>query len=129
MNASGLFDDILTEIHSYDEDGLWLVAEYGRPANNGDIKKHWDFTFDELREFLKQYEYGMNRSKIGLSSERLAVMDEDTNIYNIISMVNSSDIQTNDIFKNSSWGVTNDGELKMIDYGLGKDVFSTHYGG
>jgi hypothetical protein len=126
------FGDILANIFDYDDRDLWVEMELARKINKHEFKRLTNFDINDVSMYFRNWEYERRgkRGPFGMDPELKAKMDADEFLSSVKEFSQSADIEIGDFGVATSYGVVrrnNEDRLVIIDYGLTKDVYSTHY--
>ena len=129
------FGSILANTFDSDDNALWVEMELARKINKHEFKKETGLDIDYVSMYLKNWEAEQNgrRAIFGLDPELVAKINENDFITQVKEFAQSADIEVGDFGASSSYGIVKRdghrglGTLVITDYGLTKDVYSTHY--
>lgn len=126
------FGDILANIFDYDDRDLWVEMELARKINKYEFKRLTNFDINDVSMYFRNWEYESRgkRGVFGMDPELKAKMDADEFLSSVKEFSQAADIEIGDFGAATSYGVVrrnNEDRLVIIDYGLTKDVYSTHY--
>lgn len=132
----------LANIYQHDENYTWCIMERLYPININDFNK---FTGTTNEDRMVWFEYNaielghLNEELINLVKNRYKSMARDKNWVNkmtnndfstqVVSLIKSHDLETGDLIRHDSWGVTKNNPNKPIlfDYGLSHSVWTECY--
>jgi hypothetical protein len=127
-------EGVVAKVFNYDENNLWLEMELAKKINNNDFKRIIGYNFIDFTKFIYNVAVDANitrnRYKHDLPSEIADAMWEDINITSIVDYMVNYDIPPGDLMRLSSYGAIKRGgneDIVIIDYGLTKDVYASHY--
>ncbi len=126
------FGDILANIFDYDDKDLWVEMELARKVTKSEFKKLTGFDISDVSLYLANWaETSRGKRRIyGIDPELEKRMQEDQFLSSITEFSQAADIQIGDFGVVTSYGIVKrDGHdtLVITDYGLTKEVYSTHY--
>ena len=135
-------EKILARVLDYSSDFAWLISQRVTPIfSEKEFEDHIGITWNELRSILGAKEKKEldvtkvpTRSKIS-SKEEIKPMPKNTSCllgqafidYIRSFLTRYNDMLIGDIAKPGSWGITNDGCLVLLDYGITKKKFDQLY--
>lgn len=125
---------LVTQIHDFDDDYRWIIAEIVRPVYN----KRELYDMVGIKFGIK---YGMKITfrdvvRAAAEDDREYVtfdMDEPTKhkvlqfMEDLHELMIENDLEPGDIEVPEHWGKTADGRLVLLDYGLTADILQAHY--
>lgn len=126
------YDNILAQTFDSDDNSLWVEMELARKITKSEFKKLTGFDINDVSMHLKNWkeEIRGKRGYFSMDPELRERMNESDFISSITDFAESADIEVGDFVVASSYGVVKRGGqdvLVITDYGLTKDVYSTHY--
>lgn len=125
------------DVYEYEESGLWIEMELCQKAKKNDFKKIYGIPFEALCCMIRnqsnnviggaynpysQYEYIVDEV---WGSEESPVQDLFMSLQDYIGCEMLSGV--GDLCRISSWGINNEGQFILIDYGLDDDVYDNFY--
>ena len=129
------FGSVLAKVFDSDDRDLWVEMELARKINKSEFKKLTGFDIYDVGMYLRIADERNKGRKPGFSMdpELYAKIDEDEFIREVFDFSQSADIEVGDFGQVSSYGIVKRdghrglGTLVITDYGLTRDVYSTHY--
>ena len=118
--------EILAEIFSFDESGLWVEMELARKLTKSKFKQIVGVDFDRYGDWLVSG-YGKNRGYGNVSDEENDMLYDDDFTSEVMDFMLGYKTPVGDLLKLSTYGLVSDDRLVIIDYGLSGDVYSTYY--
>lgn len=123
---SHMFPEVM---NGSDEKGLWVVSEYVLPAKKADFKNvlgvPWDLT---VRAIRNMHPVNGNWKVIHDIYEKYADNEKFIEFLNGINdYISSYDVPIPDLCALMNWGLTKDGELKILDFGLDEYIWKKYY--
>lgn len=113
---------IVAKITDYDPGFNWLISETAREANALDFDEILNLDEGDGDSFVHSLEYldaDYVKRRFGQKALKLFL--------NIGSLSHENKLLYGDIMKFSSWGVTADRRLVLLDYGFTRAVYIDHY--
>ena len=124
------FDHIVTKVLDRHPDYLWIESEMAKKITPNRFKQlTGGISIQEIETWMTNYESARNGRKYAPFYLDAEVSDRIWNnefFVDIADMANQMKMPYGDFGSLSSYGEIN-GELRLIDYGLNWDVYSTHY--
>lgn len=121
MSIHAKYPDVTTKIVKTDPKGTWLLVEYAKPLNSSEFQnvtgisvKDWEYIFDLLGQKVDW-------------KEKFPQYKDNKFINKMAQLFYSSGMSTGDLGVFDHYGITASGEFKVLDYGLTREVFKTHY--
>lgn len=123
------------DVYDYDNDGLWLEMEFCRKAKKSDFKRIYGIPFEvlcygiaEMVEYRNKFN-PFNKYKPYwkqlMNSENDKVLEF---IDSFREYIGGQGLETTgDLYRISSYGVTKDNRIVLVDYGLDDDVYNNYY--
>ncbi len=123
------YDHIITKVLDRHPNHLWVESEMAKKVTRNRFKElSGGISIEDVGEWMTNYELMRNGSRTK-SSQDPEISDRIWNnefFYDVGDMANVMNIRFGDFGVLSSYGELN-GELKVVDYGISSDVYSTHY--
>lgn len=126
------FSFLLARTFHFDNNGLWVEMELAKKCNAGFFKKMVGGTINEFLRYMINFsvENEGGRPFFHVDEKVSEIFGENKFVQDLKEYTHAYDVQAGDFGKLSSFGIVKrDGQdtLVVIDYGLTKDVHSTHY--
>lgn len=132
--------ELFAETYDFDKNGLWIEMQYARVAKPSDFKRITGFDFEFIQQWIdycySSYQNRYNARYNYISPENMELFN-DSNFWDEIEYTTLSSINdylsnyqvemTGDLKKMSSWGVTNDDRLVIIDFGIDEEIYNAYY--
>ncbi len=122
---------IFAEVYETEPNGLWIEMQRARKAKKSDFKNITGHTFEEFVNYVMAYRECYTRHRGWRHYDEPNWEDyEDSEFFSDVqSFLGDTGLESvGDFVRISSWGVVNNDELVMVDYGLNDDIYETYYG-
>lgn len=123
------YDHIVTKVLDRHPDHLWIESELAKKVTRNRFKQlSGGIDIDDVGTWMRNYEFKRRGDNFNLSqsSETDSKISDNEFFYDIAQMANEMNMRYGDFGSLSSYGELN-GELRLVDYGLSDDVYTTHY--
>ena len=132
QSGFGDIDGVVAQVFEYDEDNLWLEMELARKVKKSDFKRITGFNFDDYAAAINNVgvEHSRRGRKMQIDGDLFQEMWEDEFTSEMFDYIVGYKVPTGDLMKLSTYGVVKrdwGDSIVIIDYGLDKDVLSSHY--
>ena len=130
----------VNKIHDSCSNGSWLIFDRVKTfkskkqlKNNIEKSLGLDFeSFINILEVKDKYTSGNNSEHSSFMDcyrkiEEKNEKDFNKNREDFLDMLGNTDLMCGDFTRFSSWGLDNNNQLKLVDYGLSKEVFKEYY--
>lgn len=121
-----MYGDIVNKVHDACEDGKWIIADRLAKITKKQMLDHLGVSGGQLEEVCLLINNYVNQHKHDILSFKDSINANKT-LENLIEMSMNYDLLAGDFSRTNSWGMGKDGHIKLIDNGLSKNVFNTHY--
>jgi len=123
-----MYPDLVPELKERDEndDCYWLIVKAGKKITPNRFKELTKMSFKEFGKALTDVELNYNGKRKLTDGVKQLLDDEDSILSRVSDMMMNFDITAGDLTRISSWGEV-DGKAKILDAGLTKTTFNTHY--
>jgi hypothetical protein len=132
--ANDSYISIIAKVFECDDDYLWLEMEKMNKCTLSKFKAITGFSFQDFCDSVNYYynkylrngnkRYGNIRNGIPDNYDEVS----DSELFGeMIDLISNFDISYKEFFRLSSWGITNDGRLKIVDAGLNDDIYDEFY--
>lgn len=121
---------IFAEVYETEPNGLWIEMQRARKAKKSDFKNITGHTFEEFVKYVMAYHqcYTRHRGWIHYEEPNWDEYEDNEFFSDVQSFLGNTGLESvGDFVRISSWGVVNNNELVMVDYGLNDDVYETYY--
>ena len=118
-----MYGDIIAKVLDRDEEWRWIVSEYAKPVTKTRFKHLVGVDIYIFFRYLRDELDGINSY---VSPEDKKILDENEFFGELMGLIRDFDMEIGDFGRGSSFGEL-DGRIVIIDYGLTKTVFNTHY--
>lgn len=130
-----MWDGLIALIFDYDQNNLWVEAEYARKVSPKKFLEVVGFTFENYCQAIlfhtdEQKPQSRNMMKRSQPDNYQEMWDDNEFMYSIFDIIGSYDFPVGDLCKLSSYGLVNrNGQdtIVLIDYGLTNDVYDSYY--
>ena len=121
-------ESLMAKVFECEKDSKWLEMELCRPATSKDFRDKFKIDYKNFSDIL-WYVGSEGKNKSDWAKEMLASFNEKDHwwFYELEQFIGDFGYPIGDLTRKNSWGVTKDGRLVIVDYGLSSDVYSTHY--
>ena len=131
--------DFLARVFEYEEDGEWIEMELVTKAKPSDFKKEFGISIQDMDTFQRRLtqDFSSRTMVFSFTSKvydkwHSGELEEDNEklfefLNSVQEMIGSYNYSIGDLGRISSYGVTKDGRIVIIDYGLTNEVFASHY--
>lgn len=132
QSGYGDIDGVVAQVFEHDEDNLWLEMELARKVKKSDFKRITGFDFDDYAAAINNVgvEHSRRGYKMQIDEDLFQEMWEDEFTSEMFDYIVGYKVPTGDLMKLSTYGVVKrdwGDSIVIIDYGLDKDVLSSHY--
>jgi hypothetical protein len=129
------FEEIVSKVYDCDPDDLWVISENAKKITPQQFFSITGLNIKELSNYFDyKYKYTtgykLNSYEQNFVNEYEEKNSENEYLHILIELIDSYEILSGDMGKINSYGVVNRNgkqELVLIDYGLDRDDFKTHY--
>lgn len=132
QSLDNYINSLLAKVYDYDENNLWLVAQYCKPINDQRFQQLVGVKFSDYWDIITYEDYERNpvkyrRAVTKPSKPKIQDYYENEFINDMMDYIINYEPPIGDILRISSYGETSDGSLVLIDYGLTKSVGEEFY--
>ena len=132
QSGYGDTDGVVAQVFEYDEDNLWLEMELARKVKKSDFKRITGFNFDDYAAAINNVgvEHSRRGYKMQIDGDLFQEMWEDEFTSEMFDYIVGYEVPTGDLMRLSTYGVVKrdwGDSIVIIDFGLDKDVHSSHY--
>lgn len=123
------YDHIVTNVLDRHPDHLWIESELAKKITRNRFKQlSGGVSIDDVGMWMRNYEQRRNGNSpfFGLDVDVEEAISNNEFFSDIANMANEMNMRYGDFGSLSSYGEFN-GELRLVDYGLSSDVYTTHY--
>jgi hypothetical protein len=127
--ANDSYISIIAEVFECDDDYLWIEMERMNKCTPNKFKAITGFTFYDFTMAINYYydKFLANKTRGFREPDNYDEISDSELFDEIIDLISNFDMAHGDLFRLSSWGITNDGRLKIVDAGLNEDVYNQFY--
>lgn len=119
--------DIIPLLLDESDNGEWLIVQKAKKISEGDFESLAEVSFKNFCDYLRYQEARTRPGKLPEKTELLKSLDDNEVCQEIVDIMVNFDMPIGDLCRISSYGKTNQGQLKLIDPGLTKDVWNEYY--
>lgn len=129
VDINNMYPDVTTKVFDYDEKYRWVEHELVTPLKSEKIfEQKIGVTFDEFTDFIEN-ECRKNSGKSANNDVNSEVMWENQFVNDVISLIVNYDAEEYylDYIRLGHYGVTKDGRIVLLDYGINSNVWKEFY--
>jgi len=124
------YSSVVGRIYDYDDNFLWIEMERVNKITPNQFKQLTGIDFKTFQENIKYHDLMVvhpSRYLRMVKPENHNELWENEFFMDIADLIGSYDMPSGDLTRINSYGVTRNGQVKLVDAGLNQDVHDTYY--
>ena len=115
---------LFAEVYDTHKNYLWIEMQLAKKVSKSDFKKYLDLDFDDFCMMIDIF--GSENTSSVYRPENIDELYENEMVQAMNDFIVNYEVPIGDLKRLSSYGIVND-DIVLVDYGLDKDAYITHY--
>jgi hypothetical protein len=126
--ANDSYITIIADVYDADQNGfLWIEMERLSKCTPSKFKAYTGMSINDFGDALRYFEGDLVGKKWWRKPENYEQIVKNEFYQDVQDLIGSYDMPAGDLMRLSSYGVTKDGQVKLVDAGLSQEVWNSFY--